>query len=52
MRSLPIVVVTTRGDESSRASALAAGANVFMTKPFTPEEIVEEAQALLAKDAR
>lgn len=52
MRNLPIVVVTTRGDESSRASALAAGANVFMTKPFTPEEIVEEAQALLAKDAR
>jgi two-component system, chemotaxis family, chemotaxis protein CheY len=49
LRALPIVVVTTRGDESSRTSALAAGASSFMTKPFTPEEIVAESQALLGK---
>jgi two-component system, chemotaxis family, chemotaxis protein CheY len=47
LKSLPIVVVTTRGDEASRASALAAGATLFMTKPFTPEAIVSEAQRLL-----
>jgi two-component system chemotaxis response regulator CheY len=47
LKSLPIVVVTTRGDEASRAAALQAGASSFMTKPFTPEVIVAEAQRLL-----
>ena len=48
---LRIVIVTTRGDESSRTRALAAGADRFMTKPFTPEGILGEVRALLAKDA-
>jgi two-component system, chemotaxis family, chemotaxis protein CheY len=47
LRALPIVVVTTRGDEESRASALSAGASLFITKPFTPDAIVTEAQRLL-----
>ena len=51
LRALPIVVVTTRGDESSRASALAAGATRYMTKPFTPEAILGEISALLEKPA-
>ncbi|MDQ2643109.1 MAG: response regulator [Myxococcota bacterium] len=51
LKTLPIVVVTTRGDEASRASALAAGATLFMTKPFTPEAIVAEAQRLLGAGA-
>jgi two-component system, chemotaxis family, chemotaxis protein CheY len=51
LKALPIVVVTTRGDEESRASALAAGASLFITKPFTPDAIVTEAQRLLAGGA-
>ncbi len=51
LRSLPIVVVTTRGDESSRSKALQAGATRFMTKPFTPEAILEEVNQLLAPSA-
>jgi two-component system chemotaxis response regulator CheY len=47
LKALPIIVVTTRGDESSRTSAMVAGASQFMTKPFTPEAIVAEAQRLL-----
>src|SRR5690349_105888 len=46
LRALPIVVVTTRGDEASRARAMAAGASSFMTKPFTPEGLLAEARAL------
>jgi two-component system chemotaxis response regulator CheY len=45
---IPICVVTTRGDESSRTSALEAGANIYLTKPFTPELLAEEARKLLA----
>ena len=47
LRLLPILVVTTRGDESSRARALGAGATGFMTKPFTPAALLGEVRALI-----
>ena len=47
LKALPILVVTTRGDEASRAQAMAAGATLFVTKPFTPEAIAQEAQRLI-----
>jgi len=47
LRKLPIIIVTTRGDEGSRARALEAGATSFMVKPFTPEAILSEARVLL-----
>src|SRR4028118_2235318 len=46
--NLPILVLTTRGDESSKQQALAAGATEFMTKPFTPEAISATARQLLS----
>lgn len=51
LKKLPIVILTTRGDEGSRSRALAAGADRFMTKPFTPEAIVGEVRDLLASRA-
>jgi two-component system, chemotaxis family, chemotaxis protein CheY len=51
LRSLPILVVTTRGDEGSRERALAAGASRFMTKPFVPEAILAEVRSLLPGNA-
>jgi two-component system, chemotaxis family, chemotaxis protein CheY len=51
LRALPIIVVTTRGDEASRSRALGAGASRFMTKPFTPDAILGEVQALLEPQA-
>src|SRR5687767_5542909 len=47
LRALPIIVVTTRGDEASRERALGAGATRFLTKPFTPDTILAEVQGLL-----
>jgi two-component system chemotaxis response regulator CheY len=47
LRQLPILIVTTRGDEASQARVLAAGASRFMTKPFTPEKILGEVRGLL-----
>lgn len=49
LQTLPVVIVTTRGDEDSRIRALAAGATRFMTKPFDPEQIVAEARALVGE---
>ena len=47
LRDLPILIVTTRGDEASRERVLAAGASRFMTKPFAPEAILTEVLDLL-----
>lgn len=47
LRVLPILIVTTRGDELSRERALSAGASRYMTKPFTPDGILAEVTALL-----
>ena len=47
LRMLPILIVTTRGDDSSRTAALAAGASRYLTKPFAPETILSEVAALL-----
>jgi two-component system chemotaxis response regulator CheY len=49
LRDLPIIVVTTRGDDESRGRLLAAGATRFMTKPFDPDGILAEALAVLGK---
>lgn len=49
MKRLPIVIVTTRGDEGSRARALEVGATKFMTKPFTPEAILCEVESVLGE---
>lgn len=47
LRTLPIIIVTTRGDDASRSRALSAGASRFMTKPFSPEALLAEVSALL-----
>jgi two-component system chemotaxis response regulator CheY len=50
LRTLPVIVVTTRGDEASRTKSLAAGASRFMTKPFEPDGILREVRELLGPD--
>jgi two-component system chemotaxis response regulator CheY len=50
LKQLPILVVTTRGDESSRSRALGVGASGFLTKPFSPDAILAEVRALLDKE--
>jgi two-component system chemotaxis response regulator CheY len=48
LRTLPVVVLTTRGDEDSRTAALAAGASLYLTKPFTPQALASQVRSLLA----
>lgn len=49
-RRVPVIVLTTRGDEPSRASAIAAGASLYLTKPFVPHVLAGHARALVAAD--
>jgi two-component system chemotaxis response regulator CheY len=48
---IPVIVLTTRGDETSRADALAAGASLYLTKPFAPQALAAHAHALLSVHA-
>lgn len=48
---LPVMVVTTRGDDASRTAALAAGASVFVTKPFVPQALADTAMTLIGSSA-
>jgi two-component system, chemotaxis family, chemotaxis protein CheY len=50
LRALPVIVLTTRGDDSSREAALAAGATQYLTKPFAPQQLLSTARELLGTD--
>lgn len=46
---IPVIVLTTKGDPSSRYHVLAGGATAYLTKPFEPQKLAEEAKKLLRK---
>ena len=46
LRNLPIVVISAA---ETADKAIAAGANEFMQKPFTPSQLVQTLQALVAQ---
>ena len=45
--AVPVVVLTTRGDEASRTAARQAGATRYVTKPFAPQALAAAVQTLL-----
>ncbi len=45
--NLPVIVLTTRGDETNRTATVAAGASFYLTKPFEPKMLAEQVQQLL-----
>ena len=44
-----IMMLTARGEESDKLRGLETGADDFITKPFSPKELVARAQALLRR---
>jgi two-component system phosphate regulon response regulator PhoB len=48
-RSLPIMMVTARCGEPDKIMALESGADDYMTKPFSPREMVARVQCLLRR---
>ncbi|RST30188.1 phosphate regulon transcriptional regulatory protein PhoB [Sphingomonas ginkgonis] len=47
--SLPILMLTARGEEEDRVRGLETGADDYITKPFSPKELVARAGAVLRR---
>jgi two-component system chemotaxis response regulator CheY len=47
-QKIPIIVLTTRSDDASREAVLAAGASLYLNKPFEPATLTDHARRLLA----
>ncbi len=47
--SLPILMVTARGEESERVLGFSLGADDYIVKPFSPREMVERVKAVLRR---
>lgn len=50
--SLPIIMLTARGEESDKVAGLEIGADDYITKPFSPRELVARVRALLRRRSR
>ena len=50
--TIPIIMLTARGEESDRVSGLEHGADDYVTKPFSPKELSLRVTALLRRAGR
>jgi two-component system phosphate regulon response regulator PhoB len=48
-RSLPIIMLTARGEEGDRVRGLDSGADDYVVKPFSPSELVARVRAVLRR---
>jgi DNA-binding response OmpR family regulator len=49
MAAIPIIMLTARGEEAERIAGLELGADDYVTKPFSPGELVARVGALLRR---
>lgn len=47
MQDIYVVMLTAKGQEFDKQKGNDAGADIYMTKPFNPDEIVEKAREVL-----
>jgi len=48
-RSLPVVILTARGEEADRVRGLDSGADDYVVKPFSPSELVARLRAVMRR---
>ena len=51
-RTVPVIMLTARGDEADRIVGLEVGADDYVVKPFSPKEVVARVRALLRRVER
>ncbi|WP_263770875.1 phosphate regulon transcriptional regulator PhoB [Propionivibrio soli] len=50
-RDLPVILLTARGEEHDKVAGLEAGADDYLTKPFSPKELLARIKAVLRRRA-
>ncbi len=50
-REIPIIMLTARGEEEHKIRGLEAGADDYITKPFSPRELIARIRAVLRRTA-
>jgi len=48
-KDIPIIMLTARGEEEDKVRGLEVGADDYMTKPFSPKELVARIKAVLRR---
>jgi two-component system phosphate regulon response regulator PhoB len=48
-RSLPIIMLTARGEESDRVRGLDSGADDYIVKPFSPSELIARLRSVMRR---
>jgi len=51
-RELPIILLTARGEEEDKVRGLEIGADDYMTKPFSPKELIARIRAVLRRSGK
>jgi len=51
LKDIPIIMLTARGDERDKVLGLETGADDYITKPFSPRELMARIQAVLRRRA-
>ena len=47
MQDIYIIMLTAKGQEFDKQSGIAVGADLYMTKPFRPKEVLEKSREVL-----
>lgn len=50
-RDIPVIMLTARGEEADRVRGLNSGADDYITKPFSPTEMVARIRAVLRRSS-
>ena len=51
-QEIPIILLTARGEEEDKVRGLEIGADDYMTKPFSPKELIARIRAVLRRSGK
>lgn len=52
LKEIPIILLTAKGEEEDKVRGLEIGADDYMTKPFSPKELVARIRAVLRRSGK
>jgi DNA-binding response OmpR family regulator len=51
-QSIPVVFLSAKGQESEIKTGMEAGAEEYILKPFSPDQLIGQVKTILARHAR